>query len=165
MLTTLIRINNGDEDKAFNYFKRLSKSVDKFARSGTAPSIACAAGEVAVAVGYLDTQVRLKNEGAKIDIIIPEDGVGFETASMSILKSTADLTNAHRLYDWILGNKAADIISKWYVIPLSRLARSTYTGFSLSYMNLLHQDDQWDADNKIRLLRRWEREVAPTPAE
>ena len=165
MLSTIIRINNGDEDEAFNYFKRLSKSVDEFTRSGTAPSIACASGDIPIAIGYLDTQIRLKRDGANIAIVIPEDGVGFETVSMSILKSTADLTNAYKLYDWILGSKAADLISEWYVIPLSKFAHARETGFSLSNMNLLKQDDQWDADNKIRLLRRWEREISPNPSK
>ena len=163
MITTIIRICNGDEDFAFEYFKELKKSIDIFTRSGVAPAFACATGEVAVGIGYLHDQIKLQREGAHIDIIIPEDGTGFETASMSILKNNVDQTNAKKLYDWILGRKATDIISRWYVIPLSRLATATSTGFSLSNMNLVNQDDKWDADNKERLIERWNKEIAPAP--
>ncbi len=160
MITTVIRINGGDEDKAFAYFKELAKSVEQFTRSGSAPGKSCALGEIPIAIGYLHDQVKLQKEGAKIQIVIPEDGTGFETASMSILKDGPDPLNAKKLYDWVLGQKAMDIIAKWYVIPLSKLATATNTGFSLDKMNLVNQDDQWDAANKERLLARWNQEIS-----
>ena len=163
MITTVIRINGGDEDKAFAYFKDLSKSVEQFTRSGSAPGKSCALGEIPIAIGYLHDQIKLQREGAKIQIVIPSDGTGFETASMSILKDGPDPLNAKKLYDWVLGKKAMDIIAKWYVIPLSNLATPTDTGFSLEQMKLVNQDDQWDAANKERLLERWNKEISTAP--
>lgn len=160
MITTVIRIFGGDEDKAFAYFKELAKSVEQFTRSGSAPGKSCALGEIPIAIGYLHDQIKLQREGAKIEIAIPEDGTGFETASMSILKDGPEPLNAKKLYDWILGQKAMDIIARWYVIPLSDLATPTNTGFSLDNMNLVNQDDQWDASNKERLLERWNAEIS-----
>ena len=163
MITTVIRIFDGDEDKAFEYFKNLAKSVEQFTRSGSAPGKSCALGEIPIAIGYLHDQIKLQREGAKIEIVIPSDGTGFETASMSILKDGPDPLNAKKLYDWILGRKAMDIIARWYVIPLSNLATPTDTGFSLARMNLVNQDDQWDAANKERLLKRWNEEISTAP--
>lgn len=163
MMTTIIRINNGDEDKAFEYFKELAKSVEQFTRSGSAPGKSCALGEIPIAIGYLHDQIKLQREGAKIEIAIPSDGTGFETASMSILKDGPDPLNAKKLYDWVLGQKAMDIIARWYVIPLSKLATPTDTGFSLADMNLVNQGDQWDAANKERLLARWNQEISTAP--
>ena len=56
-----------------------------------------------------------------------------------------------------------DIIARWYVIPLSKLAKPSETGFSLDSMNLVDQDDQWDAANKARLIERWNKEIAGAP--
>ncbi len=165
MITTVIRINGGDEDKAFAYFKELSKSVAEFTRSGGVPNKSCARGEVPIAIGYLHSQVRLQREGAKIKIVVPEDGTGFETASMSLIKNGPDLENAKKLYDWIIGKNAMNIIAQGYVIPLSNLVTQTETGFSLNDMNLVNQNDQWDAANKERLLERWNREIAREPAQ
>ena len=162
MLTTLIRIYDGDEDKAFDYFKKLSASVEQFTRSGSAPGKSCAIGEIPIAIGYLHDQVKLQKEGAPIEIVIPSDGTGAETASMSILKGGPDALNAKKLYDWILGQKAMDIIASWYVIPLSSLATPSETGFSLAKMKML-KDDQWDAANKERLIERWNREISMAP--
>lgn len=159
MVTTIIRINGGDEDKAFDYLKKLSGSIEQFTRSGSSPGKSVAIGEIPIAIGYLHDQIKLKIEGAPIDIVIPSDGTGFETASMSLIKDGPDSLNAKKLYDWMLGGAAMTIISKWHVIPLSKLAKPSETGFALSKMNLVNQDDQWDAANKERLIERWNKEI------
>ncbi len=159
MVTTLIRIYGGDEDRAFDYLKKLNNSIEQYTRSGSAPGKSCAIGEIPIAIGYLHDQVKLKVEGAPLEIAIPSDGTGFETASMSLLKGGPDALNAKKLYDWVLGKDAMNIIARWYVIPLSNLATATDTGFSLDRMNLVDQDDQWDAANKERLIERWNKEI------
>jgi iron(III) transport system substrate-binding protein len=158
MVTTLIRIEGGDEDKAFAYLKKLDGAIEQYTRSGSAPGKSAAIGEIPVAIGYLHDQVKLKVEGAPLEINIPTDGTGFETASRSILKGP-DSLNAKKLYDWVLSKNAMNIIAKWYVIPLSNQATATDTGFSLSDMNLVNQDDQWDAANKSRLIEKWNKEI------
>lgn len=159
MVTTVIRINGGDEDKAFDYLKKLNNSIEQYTRSGSAPGKSVAIGEIPIAIGYLHDQIKLKVEGAPLEIVIPSDGTGFETASMSLIKSGPDALNAKKLYDWVLGKNAMDIISKWYVIPLSNLASPSDTGFDLAKMKLVDQDDQWDASNKARLIERWNKEI------
>ncbi|NLL37626.1 MAG: ABC transporter substrate-binding protein [Fretibacterium sp.] len=159
VVTTVIRVFDGDEDKAFDYLKKLNNSVEQYTRSGSAPGKSCAIGEIPIAIGYLHDQVKLRNEGAPLEIAVPSDGTGFETASMSLVKGGPDALNAKKLYDWVLGGKAMDIIAKWYVIPLSSLARPTETGFALAEMKLVDQDDRWDASNKERLVDRWNKEI------
>lgn len=159
MLTTIIRIFNGDEDKAFEFMKKLNESIDQYTRSGSAPGKNCAIGEIPIAIGYLHDQIKLQKEGAPIGIAIPSDGTGYETASMSLIAGGKDMLNAKKLYNWVLGGKAMDIIAKWYVIPLSSLAKATETGFSISSMNTVAQDDSWDAKNKARLIERWNKEI------
>jgi iron(III) transport system substrate-binding protein len=159
MVTTIIRIHDGDENRAFEYLKKLNNSIEQYSRSGSAPGKSCAIGEIPIAIGYLHDQVKLKVEGAPIELAIPSDGTGFETASMSLIKGGPDPLNAKKLYDWVLGADAMNIIAKWYVIPLSSLATATDTGFSLAQMNLVNQDDRWDAANKARLIDRWNKEI------
>ena len=158
VVTTLIRVA-GDEGKAFDFMKKLDNSIDQYTKSGSAPGKSCAIGEIPVAIGYLHDQIKLKKEGAPIEITIPSDGTGFETASMSLVKGGPDALQAKKLYDWILGKTAMEIIAKWYVIPLSSAAAATDTGFELAKMKLVDQDDQWDAKNKARLLEKWNAEV------
>lgn len=159
VLTTLIRIYGGDEEQAFAYLKKLDRNIDQYTRSGSAPGKSCAIGENPVAIGYLHDLIKLREGGAPVEIAVPSDGTGFETASMSLIANGPEPVEGKKLYDWVLGKKAQSIIAQWYVIPLSSEADEPDTGFSIKTMNLVDQNDEWDAANKERLVGRWNNEV------
>jgi iron(III) transport system substrate-binding protein len=159
VITTVRYVFGGDEEKAFDYLKKLDVNVDQYTRSGSAGGKSVAIGEIPVAIGYVHDMVKLKVEGAPVTITIPSEGTGFEIASMSMVKGGKDPVNAKKLYDWILSKTAQDIIGQWYVIPLSKLATKNPVAFSMDEVKTVNQDLQWDADNKTRLLDRWTREI------
>ncbi len=159
VVTNVIRIFGG-EDQGFEYLNALNTNIDQYTKSGSAPGKNCAIGEIPIAIGYLHDMVRLREQGAPIEIAVPSDGTGFETASMSMIKDGPNPVEGKKLYDWVLGKTAQDIIAQWYVIPLSEEAEAPKTGFSLSTMVLVDQDDQWDAENKARLVERWNKEIS-----
>lgn len=159
VITTLRYVYNGDEEKTFDYMKKLDVSIDQYTKSGAAGGKSVAIGEIPVAIGYAHDMVKLKVEGAPVVISIPEEGTGYEVASMSLVKGGKDAVNAKKLYDWILSKTAQDIIGQWYVVPLSKLATKNPVAFSLDDVKTVKQDLQWDADNKNRLLDRWTKEI------
>ena len=159
MLTTLRYVFSGDEEKTFDYLKKLDKNVDQYTKSGSAPGKSVAIGEIPIAVGYAHDQVKLKVEGADVTITIPQEGTGFEIASMSIVKGGPDPVNGKKLYDWILQTKAQEVIAKWYVVPLSKLAKKNPVAFGMDEVKTVKQDLNWDSSNKERLLKRWLDEI------
>lgn len=157
MITNIIRIYDGDEDKAFEFLKRLAKNIDQFTKSGSAPGKSCAIGEIPIAIGYRHDQLRLKSQGADIDIVMPTDGSGYETASMSLVKDGPNPVAAKKLYNWMISSdKAREIFSNWFMIPL--VDSQDPNGFFQSLV-LVNQDDVWDAANKTRLIDRWNKEI------
>jgi len=159
VITTLRYVFNGDEEKVFDYLRKLDKNIDQYTKSGSAPGKSVAIGEIPVAIGYAHDQVKLKVEGADITITIPEEGTGYEIASMSLVKGGPDPVNAKKLFDWILDTKAQEIIAKWYVVPLSKKAKKNPVAFGMDEVKAVAQDVLWDANNKERLLDRWVKEI------
>jgi iron(III) transport system substrate-binding protein len=159
VVTTLRYVFGGDEEKLFDYLKKLDANVDQYTKSGAAGGKSVAIGEIPIAIGYAHDMVKLKVEGAPVTITIPSEGTGYEVASMSLVKNGPDPVNAKKFYDWILGKTAQDIIGSWYVIPLSKLATKNPVAFSLEDVKTVAQDLQWDADNKTRLVERWNKEI------
>jgi len=159
VVTTLRYVFGGDEEKTFDYLKQLDLNVDQYTKSGAAGNKSVAIGEVPIAIGYAHDMVKLKVEGAPVVITIPVEGTGYEVASMSLVKDGPDPVNAKKFYDWILGRVAQEIIGKWYVVPLSTLAKKNPVAFSLEDVKTVKQDLQWDADNKVRLVERWNKEI------
>ncbi len=159
VITTLRYVFNNDEEKVFDYLKKLDANIDQYTKSGSAPGKSVAIGEIPVAIGYAHDQVKLKVEGADVTITIPAEGTGFEIASMSLVKGGPDVVNAKKLYDWILQPKAQEIIAKWYVVPLSKLAKKNPVAFSMDEVKTVKQDIVWDSNNKEHLLGRWVKEI------
>lgn len=159
MVTNIIRINGDDEAKAFDYLKKLNVNIDQYTKSGSAPGKSCAIGEIPVAIGYAHDLIKLKVEGAPIEITFPSEGSGFETASMSLIKNGPDAVNAKKLYNWILGSKSMEIIASWYVIPVSSNAPKDKLHFDINSITTVNQNDKWDAENKERLIDLWNKEI------
>ena len=159
VITTIRYVFGGDEERTFDYMRKLDVNMDQYTRSGSAGGKSVAIGEIPVAIGYAHDMVKLKVEGAPVIISIPSEGTGFEIASMSLVKGGKDPVNAKKLYDWVLGKTAQDIIGQWYVIPLSKVATKNPVAFSMDEVKTVEQDLEWDADNKNRLLDRWTREI------
>ncbi|MDR0689372.1 MAG: ABC transporter substrate-binding protein, partial [Spirochaetaceae bacterium] len=117
VLTTIRTLNNGNENAAFDYLKKLDVNVDQYARSGSAPGKSVATGEIPIAIGYAHDQVKLKAEGANVEINAPSEGTGYELASMSLIRGGKNPVEARRLYDWILSSKNAQkLFTDWYLV-------------------------------------------------
>lgn len=159
VITTMINIYNGDEEKAFEYLKKLDVNVNMYTKSGAAPGKDCAIGETPIAIGYLHDLIKLQKEGAPIIITIPKDGTGYEIAAMSLIKGGKEPVEAKKLYDWILNEKAQGIIASWYVIPLSSLAPQDKVVYKPEDINLIEQNLLWEAQNMERLIDKWNKEI------
>lgn len=159
VITTIRYLYEGDEERTFEYLKRLDKNVNMYTRSGSVPGKECAIGETTVAIGYLHDLVRLVKNGAPLEITLPSDGTGFEIAAMSLVKGGKDPVEAKKLYNWVLGPAAQGIIAAWYVIPLSPEAPTDDIYIQIQDIKTVEQDLVWDAENRDRLTARWKAEI------
>ena len=162
VITTIRTLNNKDENRAFDYLRRLDANIDQYTRSGSAPGNSVATGEIPIAIGYAHDQVKLKAGGANIEIYAPTEGTGFELASMSLIKGGKQPVEARRLYDWIISSpNAQKLFTDFYVILVRRGAVKHPLALSLNQVNTITQDFVWDGDavNKDRLLNRWIAEI------
>jgi iron(III) transport system substrate-binding protein len=162
VITTIRTLNKGDENAAFDYLKKLDANVDQYARSGSAPGKSVATGEIPIAIGYAHDQVKLKAEGANVEIHAPTEGTGYELASMSLIKGGKDQVNARKLYDWILSSpNAQKLFTDWYLVLVANGAAKHPQALSLEQIKTISQDMAWDGDsvNKNRLLDRWNKDI------
>lgn len=153
VLATMIQIMG--EEEGFEYMKKLDKSIVQYTRSGSAPGRNAAIGEVPIGIGYAHDQVKLKSEGYPLTITFPEEGTGYEIASISLVKDTE---LAKDLYNWLLSKEAAEIYADSYVVPF-RDVELMEGAVPISEVNTIDQDDIWAGQNKERLVEKWNEEV------
>ena len=159
IITTLRYIYNGDEDKVFEYLKKLDKNVDQYTRSGAAYAASVATGEIPIGIGFAHDQVKMLSQGVDATITAPAEGSGYELAAMSLIKGGKDQVNGKKLYDWVLGKSAQDIFATYFVLLVSPGAPRHPKALPMTSVNALVQDLQWDGANKDRLVKRWNDEI------
>ena len=156
-----------DEDRAFDYLRRLNANVNAYTRSGAAPMQAVARGETALAVSFNMEVTSMIQAGFPIEIGYPEEGTSYEVACMSIVRGARNLPQARRFYDWYLTPAAMDIgprVNQWHV-PAHREATPDARIPDLSQIRLVNYDfaAYGNAATRRRILERWDREIGSLP--
>jgi len=162
VITTIRTLRGGDEDATFDYLRRLDVNIDQYTRSGAAPGVSVATGEIPIAIGYAHDQVRLRAGGANTVITAPSEGTGFELASMSLINGGRQPIEARRLYDWMISSPTVErIFNDYFLVQIRHGVRSHPMALGLDQINTITQDFAWDGDsvNRNRLLDRWLAEI------
>jgi len=149
------------EDEAFAYMREVHPNVQTYTQSGTAPSGSLGVGETVIAIQFSPGFLRLVDEGFPVEVVFPEEGVGYEVAAMSILDGASNLEEAQALVDWMTSQEGQTQLteSKTYFLPI-RSDVSAGEGIpSLSEINLVRYDGAYAAENRTRLVDRWVEEV------
>ena len=116
----LTLIQQRGEDAAFTYLKELNPNIQTYTQSGTAPSGALGVGETPLAIQFTPGFLKLADEGYPVKVVFPSEGVGYEVASMSILKGAKNLDDAKKLVDWMTSKDGQGALSatKTYFLPI-----------------------------------------------
>lgn len=149
------------EDAAFEYMSEVHPNVQTYTQSGTAPSGALGVGETVIAIQFSPGFLRLVDEGFPVEVVFPEEGVGYEVAAMSILEGADNLESAQALVDWMTSQEGQMQLTeeKTYFLPI-RADVSAGEGIpSLSDIKLVRYDGTFAAENRTRLVDRWVEEV------
>jgi len=161
MLATLVQVMG--EEPAFQYLRALHRNVNQYTRSGAAPARAAATGESLVGITFLHDAVTQKVNGAPVELVGPCEGTGYEIGSMSIIRGARNMDNARRFYDWALTAEAQAIgaEAKAYQLPSNRDAAIPPQAPRFENIRMIDYDfARWgNAEERTRLLTRWDREV------
>ena len=115
--TALLAVNGWltafGEQKGWEFMDRLHENVSQYGHSGSAPCRLSGSGETLIGISYATPGVKLINEGAPIQIILPSEGLGWEIEATAIVKGARNLADAKLLADWVSSREAAEISSKF----------------------------------------------------
>lgn len=105
----------GDEE-GWKFMDALHQNISAYGHSGSAPCRQAAAGETVIGISYATPGVKAINDGAPIQIILPEEGLGWEIEATAIVKGAKNLEDAKKLADWVSSREAAEISSNYLPI-------------------------------------------------
>ncbi|ELR66691.1 Ferric iron ABC transporter, iron-binding protein [Photobacterium marinum] len=157
-LATFIQL--WDEDKAFDYFKKLDKNISQYTKSGVTPSRNSARGEIAIGIGFLHDYSLEQSKGAPLELISPCEGTGYEIGGVSIIKGARNMDNAKLFVDWVLSKEGQQLAwqkGKSFQILTNTTAEQSPNALDPSKLSLINYDMETygSSDERKRLINKW----------
>ncbi len=153
-----------DEDAALEYMKKLHKNIANYTKSGVAPGILAGRGEIAIGIVFLHDAVYHAEEGYPITPLVPE-GTGYEIGGLNLVKGAPHPELAKQFMDWVVSAEAQETQAKIgaYQLPTNTQAKVPEVSIPIDSVKTVDYDFQWVAENGVRIIDRWTREVFTLP--
>ncbi|MDX6750097.1 ABC transporter substrate-binding protein (plasmid) [Geminicoccaceae bacterium 1502E] len=165
MLATMVQLMG--EEEAFDYLKALHQNINQYTKSGSAPIKAAAQGETTVGIVFQHDAVTMRVTGAPIKVVSPCEGTGYEIGSMSIIKGARNLEEAKKFYDFALRPEIQTMAAqaRAYQVPSNKQATPPPEAPDFDDIKLIDYDFKkyGSSDERQRLLKKWDEEVAAQP--
>ena len=107
----------------WTYMTALHDNIKTYLHSGSKPCKAVGAGEYPIGISFAYPGVKLINDGAPVEVILPKEGIGWDMEATAIMKGTKQLAAAQKLADFAASAEANKLYNDSYQV----LARKDVT--------------------------------------
>ena len=146
------------EDAAWKYMDDLHKNIAVYTHSGSKPCKQAGAGEFPIGISWPGRAIKIIKAGAPMEMIIPEEGIGWEMQVVAIMKGTKNLEDSKRLIDWTLGRGMTLFGQRQSIIAdTSKITPDPVLPDFFKEVNakLIDNKFAWAAANKNRIVAEW----------
>jgi iron(III) transport system substrate-binding protein len=146
------------EEEGWAYMDGLHENIAAYTHSGSKPCRQAASGEAAIGISFAFRAARLKEEGAPIDIIIPEEGIGWDMEATANVQGTDKLDAAKTLVDWSVSENANRLYNEGYaVVAIPEIAQPVPNFPENIQEKMIDNDFDWAAAKRERILSEWQK--------
>jgi len=146
------------EEGGWKFMDALHENISRYTHSGSKPCKLAAAGETPIGISFAFRGAKSKAQGAPLEIIIPEEGIGWDMEATAIVKGTKKLDAAKTLVDWSISEKANKMYNEGYaVIGISELAQPVEYFPPNVAEKMIDNNFEWAAENRKRILAEWQK--------
>lgn len=145
------------EDEGWAFMDGLHDNISRYTHSGSKPCKMAASGETTIGVSFAFRGARLKDQGAPLEVVFPEEGLGWEVEATSIVKGTKNLDAAKTLVDWSISRKAMEMYNEGYAIVAMPGVAKPIKYFPDNAEELIIDNDfAWAATHRDEILTEWQ---------
>ncbi len=144
------------EEGGWKFMDALHENIAYYTHSGSKPCKDAARGEVAIGISFAFRGAKSKAAGAPIEIIIPEEGVGWDMEAAAIVEGTDYPDEARTLMDWAISEDAMRMYNEGYaVVGITSIAKPVKYFPENIIDKMIDNDFEWAARNRERILAEW----------
>lgn len=144
------------EEAGWAYMDALHANMAAYTHSGSKPCKMAAAGETVMGISFAFRGAKEKANGAPIDIIIPEEGIGWDMEASAIVSGTDTPEAAQTLIDWSVTPKANEMYNVGYaVVAIPGIAKPVEHFPPNVAEKMMDNDFEWAANHREAILAEW----------
>ena len=146
------------EEKGWSYMDALDANIASYMHSGSKPCKDAARGEVTIGISFDFRGAQEKTRGAPIEVVIPEEGIGWDAEAAAIIADTDKLDAARKLLDFSVSEEAMKLYNQNYaILAVPGIAQPVENFPADVDAKMIKNDFQWSASNRERILTEWEK--------
>jgi iron(III) transport system substrate-binding protein len=144
-----------EENKAWDFLKELDPNMGQYIKSGSKPGKLAAAGEYAIGCSFAYVYASLKEQEFPVELVLPEEGVGFELEANALLAGAKHEEAAKKFLDWALSKNAMEGYAKFKLGVAYPGLPGPESLPALDTINLAPMDFPWQSENRAKILEVW----------
>jgi len=146
------------EEGGWEYMDALHENIAAYTHSGSKPCKQAAAGETPIGVSFAFRGAKSKAEGAPLEIIVPEEGVGWDMEATAIVAGTDELEAAQTLVDWTVTKEANEMYNTGYAVVAYPGVAKPVEHFPPNLVEkMIDNDFEFAANNRNAILEEWQK--------
>lgn len=149
----------GDDDgtgKGWAFMDGLHSNIAQYTHSGSKPCNMAATGEYVAGISFEYRGHANKQRGAPIELIFPDEGLGWDVEAFAIHRGTKNIEAAQILADWASSPKAMALYGKSFAITAQPGVAPTLENIPSDYEErLIDMDFNYAAAQRNRILQVW----------
>ena len=159
---SILEVNGRNEDKAFDYIKKMRKSIQTYTKSGGGGTLPVGLGQAAGGIFFIVDALDTKAKGYDVEISFPKEGIGSAAEGIAMVKGAKNPEAAKKLIDWATSPAMQSLYApnKINFIPAHPSVKTEASlAAILKDAKIIPIDDEYAGANRKRIVERWVSEV------
>ena len=97
---SVLEVHGRDENKAFDYMKKLRPNVQLYTKSGGGGTLPVGLGQAGAGIFFIVDALDTKAKGYDVSISFPKEGIGTAAEAIALIKGAKNPATAKKLIDW-----------------------------------------------------------------
>jgi iron(III) transport system substrate-binding protein len=159
---SVLEVNGRDENKAFDYMKKLRPNVQLYTKSGGGGTLPVGLGQAGAGIFFIVDALDTKAKGYDVTISFPSEGIGTAAEAIALIKGAKNPAPAKKLIDWATSPSMQSLFAKHQInfVPAHPdVAVEASLAERLKGAKIFPIDADYAGANRKRIVDRWVAEV------
>jgi iron(III) transport system substrate-binding protein len=159
---SILEVNGRDENKAFDYMKKLRPNVQLYTKSGGGGTLPVGLGQAGGGIFFIVDALDTKAKGYDVTISFPKEGIGTAAEGIALIKGAKNPELGKKLIDWATSPAMQNQFAKYkinFVPAHPDVTLEPGLAAVIKGANIFPIDAAYAGANRKRIVDRWVGEV------